>query len=80
MHILELKVLENQNLPLNNVTSYWLFYKAWPSWDTKINDLIWENWPENILQRPDFHYVDLQTTSILRPVVYCIPLKTNLFI
>lgn len=30
---------------------------------------LWEDWPENIPRRPDFHYVDPQTTSVLETVV-----------
>lgn len=77
-HILERRVLENQGLLLNNLASHWLFYRAWPSWDTEINNPVWKDWPENILQRPDFHYVDPQTIPILRPVVHRALLEANL--
>lgn len=68
-HILKKRALENRGLHLNDLASYWLFYRACPSQDTKINDLVWKDWPKNITQRPDFHYIDPQTIPILGPVV-----------
>ena len=77
-HILERRVLENRGLLQNDLASHWLFYRARPSRDTEINDPVWEDWPENIPRRPDFHYVDPQTTPILGPVVHRAPLEANL--
>ena len=39
-HIPKRRVLENRGLFLNNLLSYWLFYKACLSQDTEINNLI----------------------------------------
>ena len=77
-NILERRALENRDLLLNNLASYWLFYRAWPSRDTEINNPVWEDWPENIPQKPDFHYVNPQTIPILEPVVHRTPLEANL--
>ena len=76
-HILERRALENRDLLLNDLASHWLFYRARPSRDTEINDPVWEDWPENIPRRPDFHYVDPETTPILGPVVDRAPLEAN---
>lgn len=76
-HILEWRVLENQGLLLNYLASYWLLYRAQPSRNTEINDPVWKDWPENIQQKPDLHYVDPETTLILGPVVDYTPLEAN---
>ena len=76
-HILEQKILENWGLLLNDLASHWLFYRARPSQDIKINNPVWENWPENISRRRDFYYVNPKTTPILGPVVARAPLEAN---
>ena len=38
---------------------------------------MWEDWPENIPRRRDFHYVDPETTPILGPVVARAPLEAD---
>ncbi len=78
MHILEQKILENQDLLLNNLASYWLFYRAQLIQDTEINDLVWEDWLENIPRKRDFHYINPETTPILGLVVIRTLLKANL--
>ena len=47
-HILKQRVLKNRGLLLNDLAFYWLFYKAWSSQNTEINDPIWEDWTKNI--------------------------------
>ena len=39
-YILEQRALKNRGLYLNDLVSYWLFYRARPSQDTEINDLV----------------------------------------
>lgn len=76
-HILKQRILENQGLLLNNLSTHWHFYRAWTSRDAEINNPVWENWPENIPRRDDFHYVDLETTPVLRPLIARAPLEAN---
>ena len=76
-HILKWRALKNRGLFLNDLASHWLFYKVWPSQNIEINDLIWEDWPENISWRRDFYYINLKTIFILKPVVARAPLKAN---
>ena len=76
-HILERRALANRGLLLNDLAPHWLFYRARPSRDTEINDPVWEDWPENIPRRRDFHYVDPETTPILGPVVARAPLEAD---
>ena len=42
-YILEQKALKDRDLLLNNLASHWLFYRAWLSKKTEINDPIWED-------------------------------------
>ncbi len=39
-HTFEQRVLENRGLLLHDLVSDWLFYRAWPSRDTEINNPI----------------------------------------
>lgn len=45
--------------------------------DAEINDPVWEDWPENISQRDDLHYVDPETTAVLGPVIARAPLEAS---
>lgn len=80
MHIPKKRVLENWRLLLNNLASYWQFYRSWLSQDTEINKSVWENWPENILQKDDFYYIKPKIIPILKSVIPHIPLKAILFL
>lgn len=43
----------------------------------EINDLIWEDCLKNILQKPDFHYINLETIFILESMTNYISLKAD---
>ncbi len=77
VHTLEQRALENHGLFLHDLATHWLFYRARLSRDTEINNLLWEDWPEDILRKPDFHYIDPQRTLILGLIVSCAPLEDN---